>query len=376
MRPFRDMDHTQLLPDPLFTPCRCKLRNFLISYCMEIGKVQINQPLALAPMEDVTDIAFRIICRRLGADLLYTEFTSSEALIREAPKALRKITVSDEERPVAIQLFGGLDTSMEGAAAVAERMKPDFIDINCGCWVKDVALRGAGSGLLRDLPRFEAIVRSTVRGTVLPVTVKTRLGWDKNSINILDVARMVEDAGAKALTVHCRTRDMGHDGNADWGWLEKIKNILSIPLLGNGDVRSPDDAARMFQTGCDGVMIGRAAIANPWIFRESRHFLETGQRLEPPTAEERIRVCLDHLRLSVHYKGEKYGVLEFRKYYSGYLKGLPLVAKLRAELMQFVEMAPIIERIERYRHEIAGMELYDLPRLGGLIGTRYETNPT
>jgi tRNA-dihydrouridine synthase B len=340
---------------------------------MKLAHIDIDRPVALAPMEDVTDIAFRIICKRLGADLLYTEFTSSEALIRDAKKALRKIEIAEEERPVAIQLFGGLDTSMEGAAAVAERFQPDFIDINCGCWVKDVALRGAGSGLLRDLPRFESIVRSTIRGTTLPVTVKTRLGWDKNNINILDVARMVEDAGATALTVHCRTRDMGHDGTADWLWLEKIKNVISIPLFGNGDVRTPDDARRMFETGCDGVMIGRAAIANPWIFRETRHLLDTGETLAPPSVEERIRVCLDHLKLSVQYKGEKYGVLEFRKYYSGYLKGLPNIARLRAELMQLTERIPVVERIDRYRDEMAVHTDLQLPVLGGLVGSRYET---
>ncbi len=340
---------------------------------MQIGRIDIDTPLCLAPMEDVTDLSFRIVCKRLGADLLYTEFTSSEALIRDARKALQKIRLAEEERPVAIQLFGGTETSMEGAAAVAERMKPDFIDINCGCWVKDVAMRGAGSGLLRDLPKFEAIVRSTVKGTSLPVTVKTRLGWDQKSIVILDAARMVEDAGAKALTVHCRTRDQAHDGAADWSWLEKIKNVISIPLIGNGDVRSPDDARRMLDTGCDGVMIGRAAIANPWIFRETRHFLQTGEHLPPPTIDERIAVCLDHLRLSVEFKGEKYGVLEFRKYYAGYLKGLPNISKLRADLMQLYTLEPIRDRIETYRAELENLpEPGSLPRLGGLIGTRHE----
>lgn len=320
---------------------------------MQIGRVNTNKPVALAPMEDVTDISFRLTCKRLGADLLYTEFTSSEALIRDAKKALRKIVIADEERPVAIQIFGGVDTAMEGAAAIAEKMNPDFIDINCGCWVKDVAMRGAGAGLLRDLPRFEAIVRSTVRGTRLPVTVKTRLGWDAKSIIILDVAKMIEDAGAQALTLHCRTRDQGHDGIADWSWLEKIKNIVKIPVIGNGDVRTPEDAKKMFETGCDGIMIGRAAINNPWIFREVRHYLETGEHLPAPTPQERIDVCIDHLRLSVQYKGDKYGILEFRKYYSGYLKGLPNIAKLRAELMTYLELSPILERLERYRTEVA-----------------------
>ncbi len=342
---------------------------------MKIGTIELDKPIALAPMEDVTDIACRIISHRLGADLLYTEFTSSEALIRDAKKALHKIKIAEEERPVAIQLFGGLDTSMEGAAAVAEKEDPDFIDINCGCWVKDVAMRGAGSGLLRDLPRFEAIVRSTVRGTKLPVTVKTRLGWDKKSINILDVAKMVENAGAQALTIHCRTRDMGHEGSADWHWLEKVKQVISIPLIGNGDVKSPEDAKRMFETGCDGVMIGRAAIVNPWIFRETNHFMKTGELLAPPSPKERLRVCIDHLKLSIHYKGLKYGILEFRKYYSGYLKGLPNVARLRAELVIQTELEPILERLAKFGEEIHDLGPdYKLPKLGGLIGTRHERN--
>ncbi len=354
-----------------------RFESCILAPMVKIGKIELDKPIALAPMEDVTDISFRIVCRRLGADILYTEFTSSEALIRDARKALQKIKVAEEERPVAIQLFGGLDTSMEGAAAVAEKENPDFIDINCGCWVKDVALRGAGSGLLRDLPRFEAIVKSTIRGTKLPVTVKTRLGWDKNSINILEVARMVENTGAAALTVHCRTRDMGHDGSADWHWLEKIKKVISIPLIGNGDVKSPEDAKKMLETGCDGVMIGRAAIVNPWIFRETNHYLKTGSLLAPPSPEERLRICIEHLKLSVQYKEEKYGVLEFRKYYSGYLKGLPNVAKLRAELMTFSKLNPILDRLAVFGEEIKNMDPnIELPKLGGLIGTRHEKNET
>jgi tRNA-dihydrouridine synthase B len=323
---------------------------------MRIGKIEIDRPLSLAPMEDVTDISFRIICKRLGADLLYTEFTSSEALIRNARKALQKIEVAEEERPVAIQIFGGLETSMEGAARVVESAGPDFIDINCGCWVKDVALRGAGAGLLKDLPKFEAIVKSTVGATPLPVTVKTRLGWDSKSINILDVAKMVEQAGARALTVHCRTREQGHEGFADWSWLEKIKKIVSIPIFGNGDLRSAEDVQRMFETGCDGAMIGRAAINNPWIFREAKHFLATGESCPPPSFAERIQVCTDHLKLSVQYKGERRGVLEFRKHYSGYLKGLPMIAKLRADLMVFTDLAPILEKIRAFENEISKIQ--------------------
>src|SRR3989338_7866983 len=190
---------------------------------MKIGTINIDRPIALAPMEDVTDTAFRLICKRMGADIVYTEFTSSEAIIRDIPKAIRKITVTEEERPVAIQIFGGVEASMEAAARKAESLNPDFIDINCGCWVKNHVARGEGAALLKDLSLFEKIVQSTVRATHLPVTVKTRLGWDERSIVILDVAKMVEQAGEQALTVHCRTRSQAHSGQADWSWLEKIK---------------------------------------------------------------------------------------------------------------------------------------------------------
>jgi len=238
---------------------------------MNIGDIHIEQPIALAPMEDVTDAAFRLICKRLGADIVYTEFTSSEALIRDIPRALSKIQISDEERPIAIQIFGGVEESMEGATQKAESFNPDFIDINCGCWVKKHVGRGEGAALLKDLPHFEKIVRSTVNATKLPVTVKTRLGWDADSIVILDVAKMVEQAGAKALTVHCRTRSQAHRGQADWHWLERIKKVVSIPVIGNGDVTTSEDVKRMFETGCDGVMIGRGAITNPWIFQQAKH---------------------------------------------------------------------------------------------------------
>ena len=318
---------------------------------MRIGTIELDKPLALAPMEDVTDSSFRLICKRLGADLLYTEFVSSEGLIRDARKSMAKIRVTEEERPVAVQIFGGVETSMEGAAAVAERANPDFIDINCGCWVRDVALRGAGAGLLKDLPKFEAIVKSVIAGTSLPVTVKTRLGWDQDSINIEDAARMVEQAGAKALTLHCRTRSQGHDGVADWSWLERVKKVVSIPVIGNGDLVAPEDVKRMYETGCDGAMIGRGAITNPWIFRETKHFLATGEHLDPPTVTERVNTCIEHLKLAVERKGERRGVVEFRKHYAGYLKGLYNAAKFRADLMQFLELEPVLERLTRYRDE-------------------------
>jgi tRNA-dihydrouridine synthase B len=315
---------------------------------MKIGSIDINNPLCLAPMEDVTELPFRLICKRLGADIVYTEFTSSEGIIRDIPRIMEKIQISEEERPVAIQIFGGRPEAMAGAAEAIEKLKPDFIDVNCGCWVKNHVARNEGAGLLRDLPLFEQVVKATVQATQLPVTVKTRLGWDEQSIVILDVAKMVEDAGAKALTLHCRTRAQAHSGFADWSWIEKIKKVISIPVIGNGDITCPEDVRAMLETGCDGVMIGRGAIANPWIFKQTKHFLETGELLPGPSIEEKIRICIEHLKLNVQYKGEQYGVLTFRKHYVGYLKGLPNITPVRSELMEFTMMEQVIERLQKY----------------------------
>ena len=320
---------------------------------MNIGRIQLNNPIALAPMEDVTDMPFRVICKRLDADLVYTEFTASEALIRDIPKALKKIMVCDEERPVAIQLFGGKDESLASAAQVAEKFNPDFIDINCGCWVKNHVARNEGAGLLRDLTLFEKIVRSTVKATKLPVTVKTRLGWDHDSIVILEVAKMIEQAGAQALTIHCRTRSQAHNGFADWDWLAKVKQTVKIPVIGNGDVTSPEDAKAMLETGCDGVMIGRGAIANPWIFKQTKHFLATGEHLPEPSPEERIKTCLEHLKMSIEHELPYNGVVPFRKYYAGYLRGLPNIATVRSDIMKITEYTAIVDRLQRYAEENA-----------------------
>lgn len=300
---------------------------------MKIGSIDIANPLVLAPMEDVTDAPFRLICKQLGADIVYTEFTASEAVIRGIPKALDKIRICDEERPAAIQLFGGREESMEEAARIAETFRPDFIDVNCGCWVKNVVARNEGAGLLRDLPKFRAVVQAVIRGTALPVTVKTRLGWDHNSICILEAARMLEDIGVRALSVHCRVRSQGHTGTADWEWLTRIKKAVSIPVIGNGDIMEVADVKRMLETGCDGVMIGRAAIGNPWIFQRAREYLKTGNIPPLPAVEERFRVALDHLRLVLGRNDTVYAVRSFRKFYAGYIKGVPLAAQLRKKLM-------------------------------------------
>lgn len=236
---------------------------------LTIGKVSVKNGILLAPMEDVTDMPFRVICKRMGADIVYTEFISSDGLIRDARRSLEKLELSPEEHPVAIQIFGGELDTMKAAAKKAESSSPDFIDINCGCWVRNVVARNAGAALLKDPPAMAAMTKALVDTVGLPVTVKTRLGWDKQSIVIEDVAKRLEDAGASAITVHCRTRDMGHSGDADWHWIPKVKRAVSIPVILNGDIVHAQEALRAFkETGCDAVMIGRAAVGNPFIFRK------------------------------------------------------------------------------------------------------------
>ena len=318
---------------------------------MKIGTIEIDKPLCLAPMEDVSDTPFRRICKEQGADLVYTEFANCEAIVRNVKQTMKKIQVHDGERPVAIQLYGSGEESLEQAAAIAQAAGADFVDINCGCWVKKIACRGDGAGLLRDLDKFRAVVESVIRGTDLPVTVKTRLGWDDSSFAILDVAPMLEAAGVQALTVHCRTRKQGYTGSADWSWLPRIKKASNIQLIANGDIATPEDAKACFDLGCDGVMIGRGAIHSPWIFRHMRHYLNTGEHLSEPTLEERVAMCVRHLRDSVAFRGERRGVPSFRRHYAGYLKGVRNIANLRKDLMHHLEVAPIVERLHRFLDE-------------------------
>jgi tRNA-dihydrouridine synthase B len=319
---------------------------------MKIGPIEVEQGLLLAPMEDVTDPPFRRICKQLGADIVYTEFISSEGLIRDARRSNQKLTLYDDERPVSIQIFGGDDGVMAEAARIAEAAGPDFIDINCGCWVKNVVARNAGAGLLRDLPAMERIARTVVDAVKLPVTLKTRLGWDRSSIRIVEVAQMVEQAGIQALAIHCRTRDQGHEGAASWEYIEQVKKAVSIPVILNGDVKSPQDVVRAFATGADAVMIGRAAIANPWIFGDAKRYMATGEIPEPQSLDERIRVALEHLRNSIEYKGDRYGIIEFRKYWGGYLHAMPLASTVRKELVVMNTLEEIERRINRYREEV------------------------
>ena len=314
--------------------------------------------ILLAPMEDVTEPPFRLICKRLGADIVYTEFISSEGLIRNARKAKAKLFIYEEERPAAVQIFGGNEDVMDGAAKISEQAGPDFIDINCGCWVKDVALRGAGAGLLKDLPKMRRIAEAVMRNVSLPVTLKTRLGWDENSIVIVDVAKMMEEIGIQALTVHCRLRPQGNKGDADWSWIKRIKDSgVSIPIVLNGNIKTPEDVKFAFDNfDPDAVMIGQGAINNPWIFSQSKSLINNGHYNEP-SIEERIDTCISHLKLCCELKGEHYGTMEFRKHYSGYLRDLPGISKFRMELMAFLELEPILEKLFRFKEScLSGSE--------------------
>ncbi|KER09073.1 MAG: NifR3 family TIM-barrel protein [[Candidatus Thermochlorobacteriaceae] bacterium GBChlB] len=319
---------------------------------MKIGTIDIEQPIVLAPMEDVTDPSFRRLCKRFGADVVYTEFVSSEGLVRGAAKSMRKIKVFDDERPVAIQIFGNQTEAMVEAALIAEAANPDFIDINYGCPAKQVAGRGAGSGLLCTPNLMEDITAAVVKAVKLPVTAKTRIGWDDKSISILDTVKRLENCGIQALTIHGRTRAQMFKGVANWEWIARAKEIASIPIIGNGDIWNATDVPKRFiETGVDGVMVGRGAIGNPFIFREAKYLMQTGEALPPPTHREKIDVAMTHLKMSIEWKGEKYGVLEMRRHYSSYLKGLPNVSKVREFVVRENDWRLIIERLNEFADE-------------------------
>jgi tRNA-dihydrouridine synthase B len=294
---------------------------------VKIGDIELGDfPLLLAPMEDVSDPPFRALCKRHGADMMYTEFISSEGLIRDAAKSIQKLDIYDEERPIGIQIFGGEEEPMRESARIIEQTNPDVLDINFGCPVKKVVCKDAGAGILRDIPKMVRLTKAIVESTQLPVTVKTRLGWDEDSKHIVEVAERLQDVGIKALSIHGRTRVQMYKGDADWTLIGKVKDNprIHIPIFGNGDVDSPEKAIEMRQRfGVDGVMIGRAAIGYPWIFDEIKHFMQTGGHLAAPSIGDRAAVAKEHLERSIKWKGEVLGVLEMRRHYTNYFKGIP-----------------------------------------------------
>jgi len=304
----------------------------------KIGNIELgNFPLLLAPMEDVSDPPFRAVCKEGGADLMYTEFISSEGLIRHAAKSKQKLDIFEYERPIGIQLFGGDIGNMAESARIATEVNPDLIDINYGCPVKAVACRGAGAALLQDIPKMVKMTEEVVKATHLPVTVKTRLGWDEQTKNIVEVAERLQDIGIKALTVHGRTRVQMYKGEANWELIAKVKENprMHIPVFGNGDIDSPEKAIDYKNRyGVDGVMIGRASIGYPWIFREIKHFLKTGEKLAAPTISERVAATRKHLDFSIRWKGDKLGIFEMRRHYSNYFKGLPDFKPYRTRLVE------------------------------------------
>ena len=322
----------------------------------KVGQINIDRALLLAPMEDVTDIAYRRLCKELGADVVYTEFVNSDGLIRSNKKTEKKLEITEEERPVGIQIYGGNLEPMIEAAKITESRNPDLIDINAGCWVKKIATRGAGAGLMRDPVYLQTMVESIVKSVKIPVTVKTRIGWDDKSINILEVAKRIEGAGAAAITVHCRTRCQGHTGDPEWEWIQKVKDVVKIPVGLNGGIFTAEDALRAFETtNADAVMIARGAIDHPWIFREVKDLLN-GKMISPVTPEERINTALRHLRYSLEIKDARAAIIPFRKYYTGYLKGLRNAKDVRAELYKQLEYAPIEELLLKYLEELNSFE--------------------
>ena len=319
---------------------------------MKIGNIELGEfPLLLAPMEDVSDPPFRAVCKENGADLMYTEFISAEGLIRDAAKSVQKLDIYDYERPIGIQIFGEKIDSMREAAARAESAQPELIDINYGCPVKKVACKGAGAGILLDIPKMEIMTREIVNQVSLPVTVKTRLGWDDKTIKITEVALRLQDAGIKALTIHGRTREQMYKGTANWEHIKKVKEHpdIEIPIFGNGDIATPQMALDYKNTfGVDGIMIGRASIGYPWIFNEIKHFLKTGKLLDPPDLEERVAVAKKHLKFSIEWKGDRQGVFEMRRHYTNYFKGIDHFKPIRMKLVttdNYIELLDILDEI-------------------------------
>ncbi len=332
---------------------------------VKIGKIELPEfPLLLAPMEDVSDPPFRAVCKDNGADLMYTEFISSEGLIRDAIKSRHKLDIFDYEKPVGIQIFGGDEESLSLAAKIVEVTNPDLLDINFGCPVKKVALRGAGAGVLKDVDLMVRLTSAVVRSTSLPVTVKTRLGWDDQTKNIEEVAERLQDVGIKALAVHGRTRSQMYKGEADWTLIGKVKNNprIKIPIFGNGDIDSPEKALEYKNRyGIDGIMIGRASIGYPWIFDEIKHFLKTGKHLPAPGIDERVSLIRKHLYKSLEWKGPVVGINEMRRHYANYLKGLPNIKEYRNRLVTLTSSEEIDQVLDEIVSSYDGFEFEKIP---------------
>ncbi len=313
---------------------------------IKIGNIELPEfPLLLAPMEDVSDPPFRYGCKQHGADLMYTEFISSEGLIRDAIKSRKKLDIFDYESPIGIQIFGGDEEAMAMSAKIVDATNPDLLDINFGCPVKKVVCKGAGAGVLKDVDLMVRLTKAVIKSTSLPVTVKTRLGWDDSMINIQEVAERLQDIGVKALTIHGRTRAQMYKGSANWNYIAEVKHNpkIHIPIFGNGDIDSPEKALEYKNKyGVDGIMIGRAAIGYPWIFNEIKHFFKTGEHLPLPTMANRVEVCKNHVLKSVEWKGEKLGLLEMRNHYSNYFKGIPNFKETRTKLVTFNKLEEIL----------------------------------
>lgn len=325
---------------------------------IKIGNIEVGEfPLLLAPMEDVSDPPFRMLCKQYGADIVYTEFISSEGLIRHADKSVQKLDIYDEERPVGIQIFGGELESMIEATRIVEEANPDFIDINYGCPVKKVVCKMAGAGILQDIPKMVKLTEAIVKATNKPVTVKTRLGWDENTKYVVEVAERLQDVGIKAISIHGRTRKQMYKGDADWTLIREVKNNprMIIPVFGNGDIDTPQKALEYKNRyEVDGIMIGRASIGSPWVFKQMKAFLEKGEILPEPSIEEKVEVCKQHLLKSVEWKGERLGIMEMRRHYTNYLKGLPHIKQFKMQLVTSDSLSDILSVLEEIKFSYSG----------------------
>jgi tRNA-dihydrouridine synthase B len=321
---------------------------------VKIGNIELEDfPLILAPMEDVSDPPFRAVCKDNGVDLMFTEFISSEGLIRDAVKSTQKLDIFEYERPIGIQIFGNEISSMREATEIASAANPDIIDINYGCPVKKVAGKGAGAGILQDIPKMVEMTSEIVKSTSLPVTVKTRLGWDEKTMHIKEVAERLQDVGIQALSIHGRTRKQMYKGEADWTLIGEVKDNprINIPIFGNGDIDSPEKAKTYKDRyNIDGIMIGRASIGYPWIFNEIKHYLNTGRLLAPPTIEQRVEVCKKHFDYSLKWKGDILGIVEMRRHYSNYFKGIPHFKEYRSKLVMSNDSNEIYQLLEDIKH--------------------------